>query len=267
MTTPEQQIQDLEEALREMGPLAVALSGGVDSMTLAHISHRALGPQAVMFHAVSPAVPREATERVRRHASRQGWTLQLVDAGETNDERYVANPVDRCFFCKTNLYAFIANATNATIISGTNTDDLGDYRPGLQAAAEHSVRHPFVDAGIDKQAIRRLARHLELGDIAELPAAPCLASRIETGIRVTPKRLGVVDVVERHLRARMKGTTIRCRVRSRGVVVEVDGTRVEQAEADHAASVVTLLEEHGFDAVVTFETYQQGGAFLHQGTT
>ena len=254
----------LTAILQEIGSVAVALSGGVDSMTLAHVAHSALGRQAEMFHAMSPAVPREAGERVRRHAIGAGWRLNVVDAGETTDERYVANPVNRCFFCKTNLYGFIAGATTRTIVSGTNTDDLGDFRPGLEAATDHAVRHPYVEANLDKSAVRALARHLSLDDIAELPAAPCLASRIETGLRVTPKRLEIVDVVERHLRERATSATIRCRVRSRGVVIEVDAASLETIKTDHAESVVALLEAHGAHSNVQFEPYQQGGAFVHE---
>ena len=134
--TDRQQLEDLSSILADIGPVAVALSGGVDSMALAHVAHSATAGTE-MFHAVSGAVPREATERVQRHAASAGWDLRVVDAGETDDERYLTNPVDRCFYCKTNLYEFIAANTALPIVSGTNTDDLGDYRPGLQAAANN----------------------------------------------------------------------------------------------------------------------------------
>ena len=155
--TAEELHQLVAASLSQVGTVAVAVSGGVDSMTLAHIAHRAPGVDAEMFHAVSAAVPREATERVERHAASEGWVLHLVDAGETRDQRYIANPVDRCFFCKTNLYGPISSITDRTIVSGTNTDDLGDFRPGLRAADEKSVRHPFVEARIDKDGIRAIA--------------------------------------------------------------------------------------------------------------
>jgi uncharacterized protein len=102
----------------------------------------------------------------------------VFDAGEFADPRYRANPANRCFFCKTNLYGHIVAQPGGTVLSGTNTDDLADWRPGLTAAAQHGVRHPFVEAGIDKPAIRRIAARIGLGDIADLPAAPCLSSRI-----------------------------------------------------------------------------------------
>ena len=137
-----------------------------------------------MFHAVSPAVPEEATERVKRLAATQGWRLRIVDAREFADENYLANPVDRCFFCKTNLYGCIARHIDAQILSGANLDDLREYRPGLEAAKRHSVRHPYLEAEIDKRAVRSLARELGLGALSELPAAPCLSSRVETGIAI-----------------------------------------------------------------------------------
>ena len=148
------QIAALERRLRDIGTVAIAVSGGVDSMTLAFVAHRILGAKATMFHATSPAVPPEAGERVRRHGARHGWSVKIISAGEFDDPAYLANPVNRCFFCKTNLYGAIARHTQATIASGTNLDDLGDYRPGLQAARDHGVRHPFVEAEIPKHRHR-----------------------------------------------------------------------------------------------------------------
>src|SRR5882757_3769226 len=172
--------------LRDLDDAAVAVSGGVDSMTLAVVAHRTRHAATTMFHAVSPAVPPEATDRVRRYARREGWDLQVFDAGEFGDANYLSNPVNRCFHCKTHLYGAIADRTSATLLSGTNIDDLGDFRPGLAAARTFDVRHPLVEVGIDKAAIRAISSDLGLRDLAELPAAPCLASRVETGIAIVP---------------------------------------------------------------------------------
>ena len=110
-----------------------------------------------MYHATGPAVPAAARGRVEAHAAKHGWPLALLDAGEQADPRYRANPVDRCYYCKTNLYARIREATPDTIASGTNRDDLDDFRPGLRAAAERDVVHPYVEAGIDKARVYALA--------------------------------------------------------------------------------------------------------------
>lgn len=262
--TTEQLLRTLADALADIGTVAVAVSGGVDSMTLAHIAHRAPAVDAHMFHAVSAAVPREATERIERHATTEGWTLHLVDAGETDDQRYIANPVNRCFFCKTNLYGHISSITDRTIASGTNTDDLGDYRPGLSAADDHDVVHPFVDAAVDKAGVRRLAHHLGLGDIAELPAAPCLASRIETGLQVTPRRLSVVDEVERHLRGVLGTATIRCRIRADGTVIELDAADIDRTATTESEALRAILDRHDVHGPLSFESYRRGSAFVHQ---
>jgi uncharacterized protein len=147
----------LDRTLDGIGPVAVAVSGGVDSLTLARAAARRLGAGATMFHAVSPAVPPEATARTRALAERYGWRLEVIDAGEFDDPDYLRNPVNRCFHCKWNLYDSIARHTAATIVSGTNTDDLGDFRPGLEAASRRGVRHPYVESGIDKALVRAIA--------------------------------------------------------------------------------------------------------------
>ena len=248
------------------GPLAVAVSGGVDSVTLATFAHRAAGSRVEAFHAVSPAVPEEATERVKRFAANQGWRLRIVDAREFADESYLANPIDRCFFCKTNLYGCIARHSDAQILSGANLDDLREYRPGLEAAKLHSVRHPYLEAGIDKKVVRSLARDLGLGAISELPAAPCLSSRVETGIAIRPEVLKAIHAVERSIAKDFPTGTVRCRVRARGVVIELDhetlaaiaGKREEEVRANAAlifAGIARTLD-------LSFEPYRNGSAFI-----
>ena len=204
----------LTEILAGMEAVAIAVSGGIDSLTLATVAHRVPGLAARMHHATSPAVPAEATQRTRALAAREGWWLDVFDAGEFADPAYRANPVDRCFFCKTSLYGAVAARTTGTILSGTNLDDLGEYRPGLRAAAGHGVRHPFVEAGIDKRRVRALAAGIGLGELAELPASPCLSSRIETGIRIEAPVLAMVHEAETLVGRSLPARTVRCRVRA-----------------------------------------------------
>ena len=256
----------LETGLEDSGELVVAVSGGVDSMTLAVVAQRALGPSATMFHAVSPAVPPDATERVRRYAAREGWRLEVANAGEFQDPRYTGNPVDSCYFCKAHLYAAIAERTSAVLVSGTNLDDLDDYRPGLAAAAAHDVRHPYVEVGITKEGVRSIARMLGLADLTDLPAAPCLASRIETGIAVEPEVLAAVDDCESLVRGAISPHTIRCRVSRRGIVVELDAESLGRLDPDRREGLAQIIAAR-FDQLVepvsvSFTGYRMGSAFL-----
>ena len=261
-------VDKLTGLLEHMGQLAVAVSGGVDSMTLSVVAHRALRSRARMYHAVSPAVPPEATARVAHFAGREGWSLELLDAGEFADERYRFNPVNRCFYCKGNLYAAIARRTDAVIVSGTNLDDLTDYRPGLSAAAEHGVRHPFVESGIDKQGIRNIARLLALGDLADLPAAPCLSSRVETGIAIEPHMLAKVDAAERLIRRELAPRVVRLRVRRSGPVIELDRETLaalpESVRETFAGRIAAIFGDGDKAPVVRFRCYRMGSAFLRQ---
>jgi len=251
----------LAEILTTIGPCAVAVSGGVDSLTLAAAVARTAG-DLLCVHATSPAVPHEATARTRALAARHGWPLRVLDAEEFANPHYRANGPDRCYHCKSHLYdAIRRDAPERTILSGTNQDDLSDIRPGLRAAAERGVRHPFVEAGLNKAAVRALATALGLGQVATLPSAPCLSSRIETGLSVESSDLALADAVERWMRARLAPSVVRCRIRRGGrLVVELDTETLRQLADTDRQALLQDLERQAPMWRVTLEPYVMGGA-------
>ena len=265
-------LDKLTAYLKAQGPFAVAASGGVDSMTLAVVAHR-VDSRTEVFHAVSPAVPDQATARVERYAEQEGWKLRIVDAGEVEDPDYVANPANRCYYCKTHLYDTLTGRTSLTVASGTNMDDLGDYRPGLIAAQEHNVVHPYVEADINKEELRAIARTLKLYDLHDLPAAPCLSSRVTTGIAINVDMLPVINKTEqalwRSLQMYLPLKGVRCRVRPEEISVQVETSAALDPQSDYgdeARNIVNrIFSAHGFSdylKTVSIEPYQRGSAFL-----
>lgn len=249
----------LAQVLARYPDLTIAVSGGVDSLTLATFAGR-MAPVTVA-HAVSPAVPAEATQRVSDLAQSEGWTLRVLNAGEFNDPAYLSNPLNRCYFCKTNLYARIREVVTGTIAAGTNTDDLGEYRPGLQAASQHGVVHPYVEADVSKADLRALAARLGLGEIATLPAQPCLASRVETGIPIRAEDLAFIHRVEQAVRQMSGLEDVRCRLTGAGVRLETSGA-LPEASAAHVAELCRTAGR----AFVGVAPYRRGSAFVAQGS-
>ncbi len=230
----------LQQVLQRIAPRVIACSGGIDSLLLATLANRQNRSATTVAHAVSPAVPEEATQRVQDWAAREGWQLEIVVSGEFDSEDYLSNPVNRCYYCKSNLYNSLtcigqASGAGATVMSGANTDDLGEYRPGLHAAEEYHVRHPYIEAGVDKSAIRAIARELSL-PFAEIPASPCLASRLYTGTRVTAQRLQAVEKSEAMIRSLTGIEVVRCRIREDEMLIEV-------CDADRLCITQSLLQK------------------------
>jgi uncharacterized protein len=258
-------VERLREIIKAAPPLAVAVSGGVDSVTLAlFIAHTR--PDCSMFHALSPAVPSRATDRVRSFADTNNWDLTEIVAGEFDDDNYLANPYNRCFYCKMNLYAEIRKKTELLIVSGANVDDLTDYRPGLTAAKNYNVRHPYVEAGFEKPDVRSLARQIGTAELADLPASPCLSSRIETGIRIDSGVLASVNRIEEWLSAKFHTQTVRCRVRPHTITIEVDESCLRSlSPADKKFIWDRIFKEfllHRSEITVDFSAYRMGSAFV-----
>lgn len=185
-----------------MGRVAVAFSGGVDSTVVAKAAFLALGDRAMAVTADSPSVPRSEIEQAVQLARDIGIGHRVMATSEFSNPDYVRNDGARCYFCKDELYARIASLPepgDAVVCSGANLDDLGDYRPGLKAAAEHGVRHPLQEVGLSKAEVRLLARAWDL-PTWDKPASPCLSSRLAPGVTVTPERTGMVEQAEAYLR-------------------------------------------------------------------
>lgn len=266
MNTLNHKLDRLRDILKRLSKVTVAVSGGVDSMTLAYVAHQVLGQNAKMVHAISPAVPPQDTQRIRDFSQKHQWSLEFVSSGEIDTEEYQNNPVNRCYYCKTCLYSTLKNLNFGQVVSGTNLDDLDDYRPGLIAAKEHNIVHPFVEAEICKQDIRDIALQLGLPTLSSLPASPCLASRIETGIHIDGDNLRLVNAVEQHLRSRVDSTTLRCRVKKQQIGIEVDSDtlqRLSQSDINELIEDVSKITHQFHSSVpIQFMPYQRGSAFI-----
>ena len=203
-TAAADKLERLVAALEAAESVLVCYSGGIDSAVVLAAAHRALGARAVGMTAVSPSLPDSEREDAVRIARELGAQHRLVESGELKREAYVANGPDRCFHCKTELYEIAEQKRSEWqlrfVLNGTNTDDLGDYRPGLEAARLAGVRSPFLELGFSKADVREIAQALGM-PAWDKPAAACLSSRIPYGTSVTPERLSQVGGLEAELRA------------------------------------------------------------------
>lgn len=237
----------LRAAVREPGSLLVTLSGGVDSALLCRVAFEELGAAAKALTAVGAALAERELDDCRRLAREIGIELLVERSHEIDDPRYAANPTNRCFFCKTELYTLAAAVAQrhgiAAVAAGINRDDLGDFRPGIDAAREHAVRMPFVEAGMGKSEIRALAAKLGLS-VAEKPAAACLASRLPYGTAVTPERLRQIEICENALKD--LGFT-QCRVRHHDKLarIEVPAERISEVLAVRE-KLLPVFQAQGF---------------------
>jgi uncharacterized protein len=193
----------LISTLRGYGRVAVAFSGGIDSTVVAQAAHLALGDRAVAVTAVSDSLASGELEEAEMLAKQIGIRHRIIRTEEFADPNYLRNNTDRCYFCKSELYGRLSSLLGElgvdVIASGANTDDLGDHRPGMRAAAENGVRHPLQECNMGKSEVRALAKDWGL-PTWDKPATPCLSSRIAYGEEVTPERVKMIDSAENWLR-------------------------------------------------------------------
>lgn len=196
-------LSELRERLRGWGSCLVAYSGGVDSVFLAYVAHEVLGERALAAIADSPSLPRRELAEAEEIAARFGIPLQVVRTAEFSDPQYLANPTNRCYFCKHALFTELVPLARrrgfAVMVYGENASDVGDHRPGAQAASEFAVRAPLKEVGLTKAEIRELSARFGL-PTADKPQMACLSSRIPTGEPVTPAKLAQIEAAEYVLR-------------------------------------------------------------------
>ena len=201
----EEKRQQLVNIINDMGSVIVAYSGGVDSAFLAAVAHEVLGEKALSVTANSPSLAPSELEDAIALATDQQIYYEIIETKETEREDYQANNPDRCFFCKDELYSHLIKFADqrgyAVITNGTNVDDLGDYRPGLEAAKQYGVRSPLVEADLTKQDIRDLSKEMGL-PTWDKPAQACLSSRIPYGTMVTVEALTRIAKAEHFLRSK-----------------------------------------------------------------
>ena len=225
--TAEQKERDLIAWLRSRGSVLLGFSGGVDSAYLAGVATDALGGDRVLaVIGRSASYPEEQWRAARDVAAQIGLRVEEIDTAEMDDPRYVSNPVNRCYFCKTELWGKLAPLARqrglAVVIDGTNADDIGGHRPGMRAAREYGVQSPLVDVAMTKRDVRERSRARGLPTWSQ-PSAPCLSSRLQYGLSVTTERLHQVEQAERALRD--LGISGDLRVRHHGELARVEMSR------------------------------------------
>jgi pyridinium-3,5-biscarboxylic acid mononucleotide sulfurtransferase len=252
VTSTQQQLDSLRRTLRELGSVLVCYSGGIDSAFVLAVAHAELGDRAIGMTAVSPSLSESEKADASRIAHELGAAHRFVDSHELERPGYVQNGPDRCFHCKSELYE-IAEAKRrewqlAAVVNGTNLDDLGDYRPGLEAAKNAGARSPLVEAGMTKSDVRAAAQAIGM-DIWDKPAAACLSSRIPYGTSVTSERLAQIGGLEAELKA-LGFRQLRVRWHEKIARIEVALSELELMLAPGVReAAVAAGKKHGFQYI------------------
>ena len=265
----ERKLSELRKILHDCESVVIGYSGGVDSAYLACAALETLGPERVLaVTGRSASYPEVQYRLAMRVVRRIGLPHLELDTGELDDPNYTANPTDRCYFCKHDLYGRLLRVARErgyrTVVDGSNGDDRSDHRPGAVAAREMGVRSPLQEAGLTKAEIRELSRRHDL-PTWDQPAAPCLASRIAYGVRVTRERLGRIEDAEARLRELREWGALRVR-HHRGLARLEVGPEdvVALAEPALRAGVIDALREAGYErAALDLEGYRRGA--LNEG--
>ncbi len=256
-------VAQLRRIIRDLGSVVIAYSGGVDSAVVAAVANEELGARALAVTGRSPSLARGEIEAAIAVARRIGIAHEIIDTREFDNPDYRANPADRCFYCKDELFARLRALQQtrgyASVADGFNADDGTaqlDVRPGRRAALDRGVRSPLAEAGLGKEGVRALARSLEL-PVWDKPATPCLSSRVPYGTRIELDDLRRIDLAERYLRAR--GFDV-VRVRHHGATarIEVAASQVERLRRDRIR-LAEVLRDVGYQHVEIDERgYRQG---------
>ncbi len=261
--TLKQKTEKIKSLIRKMDSALVAFSGGVDSTLVLALAHGVLGEKALAVTAQSASVPNRELQASRQLAEEIGARHRVIKTEEMSNPEYRANPANRCYHCKTELYSSlkkVAEQENIThILNGINTDDLGDYRPGLDSAREQGVRSPLVETGFNKQDVRDLSRMMELS-IWNKPAMACLSSRIPYGQPVTVEKLFRVEQAE-DLLLSLGFKQVRVRHIGAQASIELGKDEMPRYQNDESMqnSVQEKLKALGFSSVILDpEGYRMG---------
>jgi len=242
----------LRGTIADFGSALVCYSGGVDSTLLLKVAHDVLGDRCVAMVALSPTMAASERKAALEIAAEIGARTEVTESHELSRPEFRMNPKDRCYFCKDELLDLAKPTADRlglqAILLGTNTDDLGDYRPGLQAARDHGARQPLVDADLSKSEVRALSKELGLSTW-DKPQLACLSSRFPYGTEITPERLEQVDRLEDGMRA-LGFRQVRARWHGEVARLELDAEALPRAvEPETRAAIVNLGRELGFTFV------------------